>query len=253
MKKALKPQTLTRFSQSSLDFLKKASRQKKPEWLDRNREEYEKVLVDPMRNLMTQVAIHLRTEAPGYRFPTRNFARIRRSADRAKAQGWYKDWIGTSASRDSGSMYEDLPALYFHIQEGEIFSAGGLYMPSARQTKQIRAWIDHDPSDLIELLEDRTFKKRFKGLGTERVLKTKPRDYPADHPRIDWLKLTGWYVWRPISKKELFSKEFHHQLTEDWRQVLRLNRVLDQYIKSSPKKNDFDRFSDIQAPKVDWD
>lgn len=249
----MKPQ----FSKKSLEFIAKASRQKKPDWLDRNREEYNEVLVEPLRELMIHAARELKGKALGYRFPTRNFARIRRSADRAKAQGWYKNWVGISVARDSGSRYEDFPALYFHISGKEIFSAGGLYMASARQTKQIRAWIDQDPSALEALLKDREFRKYFKELGTERTLKTKPRDYPLEHPRIDWLKLTGWYVWRPISEKEFFSKNFAHTIVKHWEQILRLNAVLDRYTRSWPKKRGFekvlDELDDIRAPKVDWE
>ncbi|MDR3606612.1 MAG: DUF2461 domain-containing protein [Oligoflexia bacterium] len=244
-----------RFSRKSIDFIAKASRQKSSTWLERNRAEYEAVLVEPMRVLMTEVARQLRQEAPaGYRFPTRGFARIRRSAENARTQGPYRDWIGASVSRDSGSRYEDLPSLYFNISKEDVFSAGGLYMPSAAQTKKIRAWIDRDPSELEELLADRKFRRHYKDLGDERVLKTKPRDYPIDHPKINWLKMTGWYVWRPIPKKELFSRNFADRLAEDWRQALRLNQVLDGYTRAFPKSGPLEKLEEIQAPKVDsWD
>ncbi len=241
-----------RFSQASLDFIVKASRQKKKEWLDRNREEYEAVLVAPMRNLMEFVTQELKSEAPGYRFPTRQFARIRRGAD--QSQGPFRDWIGVSISRDSGSRYDSLPNLYFHISEDDFFSAGGLFMPSADQTKHIRKWIDQDSSLFEELLEDAEFKKIFKkGFGTERVLKTKPRSYPLDHPRIEWLKLSGWYVWRPFSKKVLFSKNFPEVLVEDWRQVLRLNRILDRYTQGWPKANPIETLESIRPPLMEWE
>jgi uncharacterized protein (TIGR02453 family) len=242
------------FSKRSMDFITRAQRQKKPEWLDRNREEYQDVLVEPMRELMTAVARELRQAAPGYRFP-KVFARIRRSSDRAKTQGTYKNYIGAGISRDSGSMYEDLPSLYLHIspENGNSFSAGGLYMPSARQTKQIRAWIDHDSSLLEDLLADRQFKKRFKdGLGNERMLKTKPRDYPIDHPKIDLLKLSGWYVWRPFTKKEIFSPKFADHLIADWTQVLRLNTVLDHYTNSWPNRDRAERLKTVEAPQFQW-
>jgi uncharacterized protein (TIGR02453 family) len=245
---------MIRFSQKSMDFIRKASRQKKPEWLERNRAEYEDVLVEPMRALMTAVARELRREAPGYRFPQR-FDKIRRSADRAKAQGLYKDWIGMQVSRDSGSMFEDLPGLYFHLSAKEVFSAGGLYMPSSRQVKQIRAWIAEDASALERLLKDRKFKSRFKELGDERKLKTYPRGYPPDHPRIEWLKLTGWYVWRAVPKKEFFSPRFHEKLAQDWRQILRFNAVLDRYLASWPGtgRRKLDTYEGIRAPKADWE
>lgn len=242
-----------RFSQASIDFIEKASRQKKAEWLEKNRAEYEKVLVEPMRELIAAAAKELQPLAPGYRFPTRQHARLRRGAD--QSMGPFRDWVSVSVSRDSGSRYDSLPNLYFHIADGHenILSAGGLYVPSADQTKHIRKWIDQNPSDLEELLEDREFKKIFKGLGDERVLKTKPRDYPLDHPKIEWLKLSAWYVWRPFAKKIFFSKEFKDVLIQDWKQILRLNRILDEYTQSWPKTTSLDALPKITARKMDWD
>jgi len=243
--------TPSRFSQASIDFIIKASRQKKATWLDQHRSEYEKVLVTPMKELIEAAAKELGPEAPGYRFPTRQHARLKRGADQSR--GPFRDWVGVSVSRDSGSRYEGMPNLYFSIDDEDVLSAGGLYMPSADQTKHIRKWIDQDPSALEELLVDRDFKKRFKELGTERMLKTKPRDYPVDHPKFAWLKLSAWYVWRPFTKKVFFSKNFKDELIEDWRQILRLNRVLDQYTQSWPKTSVIDSLPKVQLRKMDWD
>ena len=242
-----------RFSQASIDFIEKATRQKDKNWLDRNREAYEELLIRPMKELSKCVSKSLSRETPGYRFP-RSFARLRRSADNAKTKGPFRDWVSLSVTRDSGSRYDSFPSLYFHIEKDEYFSAGGLYMPSAKQTKYIRAWIDYDSTELEDLLDDRTFKSVFKGLGTERTLKTKPRDYPLDHPKIELLKLSGWYVWRPYTKKQLFSKNFSDVLTTDWRQTLRLNAVLDRYTRKWPgEKTETKNTDNIRAPKVDWD
>jgi hypothetical protein len=226
-----------RFSQASIDFIDQASRQKKKEWLEHNRDEYELVLVEPMREVMHKVERALRNEATGYLFPKRNFARILRGAEGAMRHGPFRDWVGVGVSRKAKSRFEKPPSLYFHISENEgCFTAGGLYMSSADQTKHIRCWIHQDPTLLEELLEDRAFKKLYKeGLGREQVLKTKPRDYSLDHPRIEWLKLSAFYVYREIKKKELFSADFADILIEDWRQILRLNQILDRYTQNWPK------------------
>lgn len=243
-----------KFSKASLEFLKKAARQKKPDWLEKNKSEYQDVLVSPMRELMQTVASRVRAHAPGYRFPKMGFARIKRSWDSEKKMGPFRDWFHVSVSRDSESRYESHPNLYFHFAEGDFHSAGGLYMPSADQTKRIRKWIDKDPSLLEELLEDKNFKKIFKsGLGTERMLKTKPRDYPIDHPRFDLLKLSGFYVWRPIPQKTVLSKNFADVLTEDWLQVLRLNRILDQWTASWPKETVIESIPELTALKRNLD
>ncbi len=134
-----------------------------------------------------------------------------------------------------------------------VKSAGGLYIPSADQTKHIRKWIDQDPSQFQELFKDKTFGKLFPDFGNERVLKTKPRDYPIDHPRIDWLKLSAWYVWRPFTKKEFFSKNFSTLLIRDWQEILKLNRILDKYTASYPKQIDSkDSIPEATSRKMDW-
>lgn len=227
---------MSRLSQKSLDFIAKASKQKSPAWIEKNEAEYHDVLVEPVAHLAREVSRQLRGIAPAYRFPTRGFARLRRSSQRAQAQGTYKDWVGIHVSRESGSRYEDLPNLYFHLSPEDQFSAGGLFMASAGQVRRMRSWIDQDPRQLEQLLADPAFKKVYPELGIEKQVKTFPRGFPKDHPRIDWLKLTGYYVWRPIPKKVLFSSSFPEILAADWKQVLRLNSLLDDWISREPRQ-----------------
>ena len=245
--------TAVKFSDRTLAFIAKAKKQKRAEWLDEHRDEYEAAIQNPMRALMDYASKELKEETKGYRFPLRNVARLRRSAERAAVDGLYRDWIGVSVSPDSKSRYDSLPNLYFHIDEDDVLSAGGLYMPSASQTRHIRAWIDHDPSKLDELFADRKFKKFYPDFGRDRVLKTKPRDYPLEHPRIEWLKLSGFYVWKGFTKKEFHSKEFPALLVEHWTQVLRLNKILNVYCAEMPKKNGIAAMPAFQAPKLDWE
>ena len=54
--------TQSRYTQKSIDFIVKASKQKKSEWLDKNREEYEEVLVQPTKELITNIAKALDSE-----------------------------------------------------------------------------------------------------------------------------------------------------------------------------------------------
>lgn len=225
-----------RFSQATLDFLALAQKQKKVEWLEKHQEEYQKVVVAPMKALTEQVSAVLELEFKSYKFKKRNIGNIKRPADRAQDKGPFKDFLTFSADRDSGSRYEDLPSLYFMIspRPGEIFSAAGLYMASHSQTKKIRQWIDQNPSALNDLLADKSFSQLFKDLGDDHKLKTKPRDYPLEHPRIEWLKLTGFYVSRSIPKKELFSASFADILIRDWKTGMRFNNLLDDWIQRSP-------------------
>lgn len=225
-----------RFSSKTLDFLALAQKQKNVLWLEKNKAKYEELVLQPMKALATTVTTVLEMEFSAYKFKKRNIGNIKRPSNRIEDKGPFKDFLTLNADRDSGSRFEDLPSLYFMIspRANEIFSAGGLYMANASQVKRIRQWIDACPQQMMDLFKDKDFAPLFKDFGDEHKLKTKPRDYPLDHPHIDWLKLTAYYVWRPIPKKELYSNEFANILIRDWRQAMRLNNLLDEWLKSAP-------------------
>jgi uncharacterized protein (TIGR02453 family) len=231
-----KSKAASRFSQSTLEFIKKASRQKNPDWLDRNREEYEEVLLNPLKHL----ALTLRAQvgalrgASGYHFPVQGIGRLKRSAIRAQDSGsLYKDWVPYTAKRPSESRFEQNPSLFFMLnpfdEDGDsVLVAGGLYMPSARQIRAIREAIALDASAFDELFRDRVFKKHFPGgFSLERQMKRLPRGVVADHPRMEWLKLQGFYVWKSYSLRDFSSAEFAEKVCGDWAQALRLNELLD--------------------------
>jgi uncharacterized protein (TIGR02453 family) len=222
---------MNHYSKKSLAFLKKAAKQKKPEWLDKNKAEYLDVLVQPTQYLGTELQKRLGPLVRGYKFPKR-YAIIKRNSLKAKEHGWYKNWIAIGAERPSGSLFEQNPGLYFHVSGTDIFCGGGLYMATSQQTRKIREWINHDPTKLQELFSDKKFKSRFKDFSDSKKLKTFPRGFDLNHPHIEWLRLQAFYVHRNYTQKQLFSKNFIDILHKDFEQILRLNQVLDFYLQA---------------------
>lgn len=231
-----------RFSSKTIAFLKKASRQRSPLWLERNQDEYERVLLQPLKNLAQTVKVVLQPLAPHYNFPQKGIGRLRRPAHRIKESGGrvYKDWMAYSASTPSQSRFDHNPNLFFLIQTDEpdgdnVLVAGGLYMPSSRQLKAIRSAIGDTDSrfaeELDKLFADKTFSKHFKGgFSDERIAKRNPKGFAVDHPRMNWLKLQAYFVWKPYKMREFSAQDFAHRLSADWRQILRLNALLDKAI-----------------------
>ena len=221
---------MAHFSKKTLDFLETAGKQKSLNWLDKHKTEHEELVVEPMRNLATHVASALARlpDARGYKFPKRGFGRLRRPEHKiGPGDPAYRNWVHMQPSRPSASRFDDNPGLYFFLSPERVFGGGGLYMPSSRQIKKLRMWIDDDPSEMAGLLKSKAFREHFpRGFETGKCVKTYPRGYSPDHPRISWLKLQAYYITREYSKKELYSKNFAQILTEDWRQALRFNEVL---------------------------
>jgi uncharacterized protein (TIGR02453 family) len=220
------------FSQKSLDFLIKAGRQKKEDWLNKNKSEYNQVLRLPFIQLAEKIKQELRLSARAYHFPTKGLGRIKRASFKVAAgQSMYKDWLSMIATRPSRSRFESNPHLFFGIfpNEDQILVAGGLYMPTSQQTALIREAISEDASPFHHLFSDPEFKKRFKsGFSSEDKTSRIPKGFPTDHPDIEWIKLKRFIVMKKIPKKLFFSKRLADQVIQDYQQALRLNQLIDQ-------------------------
>lgn len=263
------PSSAPRFSKNTLDFINRASRQKRPDWLEKNRTDYEKHLLNPLQYMAQRLKTKLSVLAPGYHFPQKGIGRLKRPSHRAKEYGeLYKDWVSYSASRPAQSRFDHNPNLFFLIQPGdpdgdEVLVAGGLYMPSSRQLRSVREAIAEDASAFDRLFATKSFASRFPGgFSDERIATRPPRGFDPAHPRIDWLKLQAFFVWRSYTKREFASADFAEQITQDWTQILRLNVLLEQAIQgmlpklvSKKAKPAFlsSRLDDIQAPRRKMD
>ena len=257
-----------RFSKKTLEFLRKASRQKRPEWLDRHRAEYEEALLAPLTHLAEQLKERLGPLAPGYHFPQRGIGRIKRSAERAREEGRaFKGWVHYSAARPRKSRFETNPNLYFMIDGGDsehpVLSAGGLYMPSSAQVRAIREAIARDASAFDRLFASKEFRRAFPdGFCDDKISSRPARGYDREHPRMDWLRLQAFFVWRPYTMREFTSADFPQKVAADLKQVLRLNALLELAIEGKwraaepkgPKTEKLeDRLGDLEAPRREMD
>lgn len=229
----------SRFSKDTLQFIRKAARQKRPDWLDRHRDEYETALLLPLRNLARTLKAELGPMANGYNFPQKGIGRLKRSADRAREYGsQFKDWVSYSAARPRKSRFDHNPNLFFMInpddEDGEsVLVAGGLYMPSSRQLRTLREAIARDATAFERLFADKAFAARFPdGFSDERKSSRPPRGFDPNHTNLEWLKLQGFFVWRPYKQREFVSKDFAKLVARDGAQILRLNTLLEQALEN---------------------
>ena len=84
-----------------------------------------------------------------------------------------------------------LPHGYVSFGADGLMVGSGLYMPEAEQLKRFRAAVDDDASgtELERIVA--TLRKGAYDVGAHEVLKTAPKGYPKDHPRIELLKQKG--------------------------------------------------------------
>jgi uncharacterized protein (TIGR02453 family) len=105
--------------------------------------------------------------------------------------------------------------------------AGGAYMPQGPWLKGIRKEISYNGEELKGILKNESFKKVFGELEGER-LKKPPKDYPADHPEIELLKLKSFLAVHKCTDKELLLPNFVEHTAEVFKTLYPLNHFLNE-------------------------
>ena len=80
---------------------------------------------------------------------------------------------------------------YVSFSADGLFVGSGLYMPDAAALRRFRAAVDDDDSgaELVSIVA--ALRRGGYDVGAHEVLKTMPRGFPPDHPRIDLLRHKG--------------------------------------------------------------
>ena len=84
-----------------------------------------------------------------------------------------------------------LPGGYISFSADGLFVGGGLYMPDSSHLQRFRAAVADDESGPALETIVTTLRRDGYDVGAHEVLKTAPKGYPRDHPRIDLLRHKG--------------------------------------------------------------
>jgi uncharacterized protein (TIGR02453 family) len=84
-----------------------------------------------------------------------------------------------------------LPGGYVSVSADELFVGSGLYMPMPDDLKRFRVAVDAERSGRELEAIVAALRTAEYDVGAHDAVKTAPRGYPRDHPRIDLLKLKG--------------------------------------------------------------
>lgn len=140
--------------------------------------------------------------------PKKCVFRIYRDVRFSKDKSPYK--LNFGASMAEGGRKTANPGYYIHIKSGECFFGGGMYHPEAADLKKVRQEIDYNSKDFLGIVEQKKFKDTFGEIWGDR-LKRAPKDYPEDHPQIEYMKLKDFVVLHKfdddVFKKGDFIKE----------------------------------------------
>ncbi len=213
----------------TLQFLRDLAANNHKPWFDANKKRFETAKKD-IEQLVGEILVGVAKFEPTVAdLKAKNcMFRIYRDVRFAKDKSPYKNNMGAWFSK--GDKKSPHAGYYIHVEPGNSFIAGGMYMPEAELLRNIRQEIDYNTDEFKAVIENPKFKKSFGGLDDYK-LKTMPKGYPKDHPEIEHLKQTSFVVSRKVTDAELLDKKFAAKAIADFETLYPfnafLNRVLD--------------------------
>lgn len=212
-----------------LNFLTDLQANNSKEWFDLHRNEYEKIK-SQLKEFVAEILVEASVLDPELNTlePKDCLFRINRDVRFSANKNPYKNNIGLSFTKGGKkSLYS---GCYFHIQPGnQSFMAGGLYMPDAEVLKKIRAEIDYNPKEIEQIISNATFKKYFKTLTGDKLIKP-PKGYDATHPQVELLKHKSFLGWHQITDKELLSMDVKKYFLTIFQSLMPLNSFLNKAV-----------------------
>lgn len=178
------------------------------EWFTANKDRYKSDIVTPIMDFIVDMGERLKEISPHYTaIPKANSGsmfRIYRDVRFSKDKRPYKTNGGIQFRHKLGKNAH-APGYYLHLQRGNLFYGGGIWLPEASALGEIRDRIAYYPKKWQSVIEDEDIIKNFDGIGGE-GLKRPPRGYDADHKYIEDLKRKSFFAMKNSSDLSLVEK-----------------------------------------------
>jgi uncharacterized protein (DUF2461 family) len=120
------------------------------------------------------------------------------------------------------------------ISSQGLFAGSGYYHLASDQIERFRiAVADKKTGPKLEAAVAAVRKKKYE-VGAREQLQRAPRGYPADHPRLDLLRMKGVHVGRTFgAPRWLHTAGALDRIVTTWRDAAPVNRWLDKHVGPS--------------------
>ncbi len=209
-----------------LNFLSELSRNNNREWFHANKKWYEEsrdkflfiteVMINEIRKFDQEIPA---VSAKDCMF--RIFRDVRFSNDKRP----YKTNFGSFITK--GGRKGNYPGYYFHIEPGDSFLAGGIYMPPAEPLKAVRDYMAEHGDEFLKIINEPKFKGTFPEMYDDK-LKTAPKGYPKDHEYINLLRYKSFIFSKRMSKEEIVSDDYIGKMVHFFKIVHPVNQFLNE-------------------------
>jgi len=193
---------------STIKFLKDLKKNNNKPWFEKNRSVYETAKADFAGFIQKVIDQHGKKDPSIQNIVAKDcLFRINRDVRFSKDKSPYKSNFGASINK-GGKKAEHSAGYYFHLEPGNSFTGGGIWMPVPEELKKVRQEIDYNFGDFKKIIGSKKFKSVYGDLSKsdEYTLTRVPKGYEADNPAADYLKLKSFVAMVPITDADLASK-----------------------------------------------
>ena len=192
----------------TLEFLSELATNNNREWMAANKKRYEKARLAYL-DLVDAVLHELQKSEPGLSHLKakdcvfRLNRDVRFSADKSPYKTNFAAYICPEGRKSFA------PGYYLHLQPGNTFIAGGIYMPGSDWLKKIRQEIDYNSEPLLAYLTGKEIQSTFGDMDGE-SLKRAPKGYQEEHPHIALLKRKSFLLQYAFNDAALLESGLAH-------------------------------------------
>ncbi len=208
-----------------IPFLKKLKTNNNKDWFDKNRSDYDAAR-EELIELVADVIKKLSKTDPAIESTDarKTLFRINRDIRFSKDKVPYKTNMGASIS--DGGKKSPKAGYYLHLEPGNCFLAGGIWMPEPENLKKIRQEIDYNGKELEKIIKSKEFKTLFGDLSEEDKLTRVPKDFDPEHPLAEYLKLKSFIVVHEFDDKLVSDPKLADYCVKVFKGIYPLNKFL---------------------------
>ncbi len=190
--------------QTTLSFLKGLKKNNEKTWFDLHRKQYDAARKNVEEFVQSVINVHSKNDPGIAGLEARKcMFRINRDVRFSKDKSPYKTNFG--ASINEGGKKALAGGYYIHIEPGNSFAGGGIYMPMPAELKKVRQEIDYNTEEFESILSEKSFRTIFNGLteGTGMKLTRVPQGFDKDSLAAEYLMYKSYVAMVPLTDKEL--------------------------------------------------
>lgn len=201
------------FTPATIGFLCELEANNNREWFNRNKDRYEKDVLDVALDFIQSMQDPLQEVAPHFTaIPRRvggSLMRVYRDTRFSRDKTPYKTNVGIQFRHEQAKDVHS-PGYYVHVEPDEVFVGVGLWRPPSDALARIRERISDESEEWRAAVSGRPFRNHFRLRGES--LKRSPRGFRPDHPMIEDLRRKDFIAVREMSVEDAVDPDFQRKV-----------------------------------------